>query len=108
MQDLVQPSSAEPTFLAEEVIEKERIGALRFAPADVLTDLQERRRRTHAIERACTLGNAHHGKVHIHFQTADGHLYRADTTIWACDSEFVTLKAGASLPVRAIVQIEFI
>ena len=30
------------------------------------------------------------------------------TTIWACDSEFVTLKAGASLPVRAIVQIEFI
>jgi len=108
MQDATSSSSANQTFLAEDLIEKEQIGSLQFPQTDVLTNDQERRRRSHDIERACTLGNVHHGKVHIHFQTADGHHYRADTTIWACDSDYVTLKAGASLPVRAISQIEFI
>ena len=92
----------------EELIQKEQVGALFFAPDDVLTAIDDRRRRAHNIARACTLGNAHHGKVLMHFLTADGHSYRIDTTIWASDDHHITLKAGATLPVRAITQIEFI
>jgi hypothetical protein len=92
----------------EDLIQKEEVGTLHFPATDVLPTIEDRRRRTHAIERACTLGNAHHGKVLIHFMTEDGHQYRIDTTIWACDDRFITLKAGASLPVRAVTEIEFI
>jgi hypothetical protein len=92
----------------EDLIQKEQVGTLHFATNDVIAEAADRRIRAHNIERACTLGNAHHGKVLIHFRTADGHSYRLDTTIWACDDQFITLKAGASLPVRAITEIEFI
>ncbi len=92
----------------EDLIQKEQVGSLHFAAADVLETVEDRRRRNHNIERACTLGNAHHGKVLMHFQTADGHAYRLETTVWACDDRFITLKAGASLPVRSVTSIEFI
>ncbi len=91
-----------------ELIEKEKINALHFGHDDVLDDLVARRRRTFDIERACMLGNTHHGKVQIYFRADDGHLWRADTTIWACDPQYITLKAGASIPVRAIAGIEFL
>ncbi len=92
----------------EDLLQKEQVGSLRFASADVLASSDERRRRAHHIERACTLGNAYHCKVLIHFLTADGHAHRIDTTIWACDEHYITLKAGASLPVRALMGIEFV
>ena len=92
----------------EDLIQKEQVGALHFAAKDVLDSVEDRRIRTHNITRACTLGNAHHGKVLMHFNTADGHAYRLETTVWASDDRFITLKAGASLPVRAVTSIEFI
>jgi hypothetical protein len=92
----------------EELIQKEEVGTLRFSADDVLTEVADRRVRAHNIERACTLGNAHHGKVVMHFRTADGHLYRLETTVWACDDRYITLKAGATLPVRSVTEIEFI
>ena len=103
-------SNSAPVLIAteEDLLQKEQVGTLNFSPADVLTTPDERRRRTHHIERACTLGNAHHCKVLIHFLTADGRAHRIDTTIWASDERYITLKAGASLPVRAITEIEYI
>ena len=92
----------------EDLIQKEQVGTLRFASEDVLATAADRHIRAHNIARACTLGNAHHGKVVMHFRTADGHLYRLDTTVWASDDRYITLKAGAVLPVRAVVEIEFI
>ncbi|MBC7449310.1 MAG: hypothetical protein H7330_14755 [Hymenobacteraceae bacterium] len=92
----------------EDLIQKENVSSLRFSPIDVLSHSDDRRIRTRNIERACTLGNAYHGKVLIHFITADGNGHRVDTTIWASDDRYITLKAGASLPVRAITGIEFI
>lgn len=92
----------------EDLIQKEQVGTLHFGPTDVLATPADRRVRAHNIERACTLGNAHHGKVVMHFLTADGHPYRLETTVWACDETYITLKAGAVLPVRAVTEIEFI
>lgn len=97
------------TFFAEaaDTIEKESLPALRFATVDVLGTLAERQHRRFEAERATTLGNAYHGKVDIYFQTADGLVHRVATTVWAADAEYLTLKAGMALPMRAVQGFDF-
>ncbi|ALW85993.1 hypothetical protein AUC43_13380 [Hymenobacter sedentarius] len=83
------------------------MATMRFAPEDVLTDQAARQRRRADAERAATLGNAYHGKLDIYFQTADGATKRVATTIWAADADHLTLKSGASLPMRAVLGFDF-
>lgn len=90
-----------------KIILKEDITALRFSREDVLTDVTDRQRRRADADRAVTLGNAYHGKLDIYFQTADGELKRMVTTVWAADAAYLTLKSGASLPMRAVIGFDF-
>ena len=90
-----------------EIIEKEGLTDLRFGHDDVLTDPAERQRRRADADRAVTLGNAYHGKLDIYFQTADGGAKRVATTVWAADADHLTLKSGASLPLRAVLGFDF-
>jgi hypothetical protein len=94
-------------FPDAETIEKEAIPDLHFPHDDILTEAEDQQRRRHDAERASTLGNAHQGKVTIYFQTADGATKRVNTTIWAAHQEYVTLKAGITLPLRAIQHFDF-
>ncbi len=89
------------------LIEKEEIPALKFGNTDVITDLNARKKRMHDVSRATVLGNGYHSKVEITFETAAGEIKRVATTIWDCDQEYVILKSGASLPLRAISSVEF-
>lgn len=95
--------SFSPTASTFELIEKEDVATLHFAPNDVLPDKSARQRRRADADRAVTLGNAYHGKLDIYFQTADGAVKRMATTVWAADTDFLTLKSGASLPLRAVL-----
>lgn len=90
-----------------ELIEKEDIVNLHFPHADVLTDPEARQRRRYEADRASTLGNAFHNKVSIFFQTADGAVKRVDAAAWGAHEEYLTLKAGIMLPIRAILRFEF-
>jgi hypothetical protein len=90
-----------------ETIEKESIPTLRFPQADVLTDKTALERRHADAERASRLGNAYHGKLDIFFQTADGQLKRVQTAVWGAHPEYLTLKAGIMLPLRAILGFDF-
>ncbi|MCB2410204.1 hypothetical protein [Hymenobacter lucidus] len=90
-----------------EIVAKETVGALRFPAHDVLTLPVQRQWRRYEAERATTLGNGYHTKVDIYFQTADGATKRLYTTVWACDPEYLTLKSGASLPLRAVIGFDF-
>ena len=91
-----------------ETLAKETVPTLRFGPDDVLAYRQpERQRRRYDADRAALLGNAYHGKVSIFFQTADGQTKCVQTTVWAADSSHLTLKAGATLPLRAVLGITF-
>ncbi|WP_266204399.1 hypothetical protein [Pontibacter kalidii] len=89
------------------MLEKEQIPFLRFGHDDVLTDPEARKKRMWDLNRAAMLGNGYRGKVEITFQTADGKLHRVDTTVWAVDDRYMTLKAGCSIPVTSIIGIEF-
>ena len=90
-----------------ETIAKESLRHYRFPTEDVLPTLADRQVRRYSAERATTLGNGYHGKVDIYFQTADGAVKRVQTTVWATDADFLTLKAGASLPLRSVLGFDF-
>jgi len=90
-----------------ETIEKESIPTLRFPQEDVLTDKDAQERRRADAERASRLGNAYHGKLDIFFQTADGQHKRVQTAVWGAHTEYITLKAGIMLPLRAVLGFDF-
>lgn len=96
-----------PTATTIEIVEKESIAELHFGHDDVLPEEDARKRRRADADRAVTLGNAYHGKLDIYFKTADGATKRMATTIWAADAEHLTLKSGASLPMRAVLGFDF-
>ena len=87
-----------------QTIEKELIPTLRFGPNDVLTaDPAAAERRRLDAERAVRLGNAYHGKLDIFFQTADCQTLRVQTAVWGAHPDYLTLKAGILLPLRAVL-----
>jgi hypothetical protein len=99
--------SLELPVATAEVIDKDLIPSLHFAPADVLTDPAAIRQRRHDAERATSLGNNYQGKLDIYFQTADGAVKRVYTTIWATHQDYLTLKSGITLPIHAVLGFDF-
>lgn len=94
--------------LTIDLTQKEIIPQLKFPHDDVLTDPIEKIKRLQALKWAAVLGNGYHGKVNILFQTADEEVKRVETTVWAYDQDFVTLKSGTNLPIRSIISIDHI
>jgi hypothetical protein len=90
-----------------ETVDKEQIPLLRFSPEDVLTDKAALERRRVDAERATRLGNTYQGKLDIFFQTADGQPKRVQTTVWGAHPEYLSLKAGITLPLRAVLGFDF-
>lgn len=90
-----------------ETVEKEVIPTLHFPQEDVLTDKAQLARRRADAERASRLGNNHHGKPDIFFQTADGQIKRVQAAVWGAHTDYLTLKAGIMLPLRAVLGFDF-
>ena len=88
-------------------IEKEVIPTLTFTKEDVLLKEEDVTVRKLSLARALTLGNGQKRKVKIYFELEKGEKNSVETTIWAVGEDFVTLKAGALIPVHAISEIEF-
>lgn len=95
-----------PTETAE-VVDKDQIPSLKFAAEDVLHDPAAISHRRHEAERATSLGNNYQGKLDIYFRTADGSTKRVYTTVWATHEEYLTLKSGITLPLRAVLGFDF-
>jgi hypothetical protein len=103
----MQPVLPTLTDEAIETVLKESLPMLHYPHEDVLHTEAARLHRAHETERAATLGNAYHGKLDIYFKTADGATKRVQTTVWAADDEYLTLKAGLSIPLRAVTRLDF-
>lgn len=88
------------------VIQKEVLAYCRFAKDDVLTSLADKQIRNDQLAHAVRLGNGYKTKVKILFLTWDGKEQIVETTVWAVSPEFVTLKSGAFIPVRAIKSVQ--
>lgn len=89
------------------LIQKEAMYGLNFQKNEVIENIPLRHIRYANLNRAMTLGNLYYVKVSIIFKTEDGHLKKVVTTIWAVSEEFILLKGGIFVPVKAIVELEF-
>lgn len=90
-----------------EMVDKDEIPFLTFPHDDVLNDPVAVSHRRHEAERATSLGNNYQGKLDIYFRTADGATKRVYTTVWATHEEYLTLKSGITLPLRAVLGFDF-
>ncbi len=85
-------------------VQKEELALLNFYPSEVLSNQEEIAHRTRELYKGMILGNAHHYKVKIFFQTIEGER-SVETTIWFATDKFVMLKGDMTLPVRCISRV---
>jgi hypothetical protein len=88
-------------------IEKENLREVGFWKEDVLTDKVKIRLRDIYLKKAELLGNSYKGKVRLTFKSKAGMLYVVETTIWAANEEYISLKAGINIPTKSICDVEF-
>ena len=89
------------------LIEKETIPFLSFKKNEVIENREAQRRRKINLERAMALGNISKRKVNIFFELKKGERSVVETTVWAVGQEYVTLKAGALIPIHSITKVKF-
>lgn len=89
------------------IVPKEQLNTLKFIKNEVIPETVLQRLRKFELDRALILGNIDHNKVSITFKTEDGSLLQVKTTIWAVTEDYVALKGGVHIPIKAIVAIEF-
>lgn len=89
------------------VVQKEQLNTVRFQKIDVLADSPARLTRLSNLNRALSLGNLFRGKVNIIFMTSSGLLQQVETTVWSMSEDFILLKGGNFIPVKAILELEF-
>lgn len=88
-------------------IPKEQLRQVNFHKLEVLYEKPQRQWRLHNLRRALVLGNIEHNHANIIFKTEDGSLHQVEATIWAVTDDYISLKGGSNIPVRAIVDIEY-
>ncbi len=92
---------------SSSLIAKEHLNMFRFSTSDVLKGEWEKVYRRFSLQRAEKLGNSFKGKVKIIFRTHDNETKMVDTTIWSATDDYVSVKGGMTIPVRAILGVEF-
>ena len=87
-----------------EIIEKEKIGTLKFPHSEVLEDVSAIKERKNELQRALALGNLEHSKTQIYFED-DKSKKMVETTVWAVTDQSVVLKKGVGIPINRILMI---
>jgi hypothetical protein len=88
-----------------ELIEKERIGDLKFPSDEVLKDMETIRERKQELNRALSLGNLERTKIRIFFE--DDHSRKVvETTVWGVTDKRVILKQGVVIPIHRVHSVK--
>lgn len=87
-------------------IQKENIPQLQFGKSDVLENPEDQKKRMIDLYRSQTLGNLLQSKVKLTFETSDQMVYQVETTVWAVGTDFISLKGGIFIPIRAIIAVD--
>ena len=96
-----------PTDHSIETIDRKHLSAVEFTHDDVLAaDPAAQKLRRAEANRAALLANAHQTKATIFFRTADGHTKRVRAHVLGAHTEYLTLKEGMLLPLRAVLGFE--
>lgn len=87
------------------IIEKEELVSIIFGSEDVLNTDEAKITRRWELQRALSLGNLYRGKVKLFFRNRAGQIQHVETTIWSVTEEYVLLKGGLYIPIKAIEYI---
>ena len=89
------------------MINKEQLGKVVFSSDDALIDDQAKAKRKVSLDKSEKLGNTYKSKVKIYFTTQKDELLVVETTVWSVNNDSISLKAGVTIPIHSIVNIEY-
>lgn len=87
-------------------ISLEELSSKRFATQDVLSDLVARNARRHALEAATSETNLDHDDIGLWIRLRDGSTVEVFSNFIELEEEFVQLRGGCLVPVKAIEKVE--
>lgn len=93
---------------ASIAIPKEQVGDFAFYNTDVFDCSLEKARRNYQLQRAMSLGNLYQHKVNIEYKLDTGERHKVYTTVWTICPDYVILKGGRGIPIKAITNIRLI
>lgn len=86
-------------------VKTEQLSKIRFPTKDVLSCAQKQDERMRMIKHAVLAGNLYKTTSIIEFQSNQG-LCSITSTIWHFTEDYIVLKGGQTIPVRAIVCVK--
>jgi len=88
------------------LVQKEEIENFVFPTESIERTEEQTKELNTKLKDAMSLGNLHQTKIKIIFMDSEG-LKEVETTVWVASENFISLKAGVSIPVRRIVEVRF-
>lgn len=83
----------------------EEVRQLRFATEDVLNTFEDKFEREHKLKTAMALTNSDHESISLFARLADGEVVEITSDLIDLEEDFVEIKGGYGIPLRAIVDV---
>jgi hypothetical protein len=83
----------------------EEIGSFHFATEDALTTFDERFEREHKLRTAMSLTNVDHENISLFVRLNNGELIEITSDLIDFEDDFVELRGGVGIPLKAIVDV---
>ena len=84
----------------------EEIRTRHFTTEDVLTTFEDKFEREHNLKTAMSLTNADHEFITLIVKLADGELVEVASDLIDWEGDFVEVRGGFGIPLRAIVDVK--
>jgi hypothetical protein len=88
------------------VINPSDIRLFYFGTKDVLTNSDEKEARRGKLKRAMILSNCEHIPISLYLQLPNGEKLATESDLVDYADDFVILKGGICIPVRAIIDVD--
>ena len=89
------------------IIQKEQLSICQFTSSEVLRGDWEKVYRVFSLQRAERVGKIHGSRVRISFRLIGNELRMVKAVVNSVNDQFVFLAGGFSIPLRAILGVEF-
>ncbi|MCS6975062.1 MAG: hypothetical protein N2044_01760 [Cyclobacteriaceae bacterium] len=86
-------------------ISLDEIRNVQFAAEDVLSSFEEKFEREHKLKTAMALTNADHEEISLYVRLADGEVVELVSDLIDLEEDYVEVRGGFGIPLRAIVDV---
>jgi hypothetical protein len=83
----------------------EEISRTHFSTQDALTTFEQRFERDHKLRTAMSLTNVEHESITLLLKLANGELVQVTSNLVDFEDDFVELRGGIGIPLKAIVDV---